>query len=101
MVLLVAEKSGRLAVGRAGERDKRAVEAALLGEFAPRRLERRLSRLELAAHREPGVEPAVADDEHAIAAPRVDRHGERPPHCCTGASLRLGAPRRSAAPPST
>ena len=48
-------------------------------DLAARRLERGLARLELAADRQPGLQPAVLDHEHAVAPARVDRDRERAP----------------------
>src|SRR5262249_44212021 len=75
-VLLVAEVAGRLAVDRRGEAGEDALEAGLLAGLAPRRLERRLPGLELAADGQPGAEAPVMDDEHARPATGIHGDGE-------------------------
>src|SRR5205814_4624002 len=57
-------------------RGKDPLEAGLLAELAPRRLERRLARLDLAADGQPGAEAPVMDDEDVATATGVDGDGE-------------------------
>ena len=76
LVLLIAEEAGRRAVD-AQPRRKRALEPRLLAQLAPRRLEGRLARLELAADGQPGPEALVADEQDLADVAAEDRDGER------------------------
>src|SRR5262245_50874286 len=76
-VLFVADQACWHAVERAGQRVERACQPGLLAQLAHRGFERRFTRLDLAADRQPRLEPAMLDHEHALATPRVDRDRKR------------------------
>ena len=78
-VLFVADQARRYAVERVGQWAPRADEAGLFAQLADSGFERRLTRFELAADRQPRLQSAMLDHEHPLATPRIHRDRERAP----------------------